>query len=134
MTAPALPGKYHAWVRLTPAATDGAAIQDFKDTVPTEGNERRDDRWGTLLTIPAVAEGEVSEGETVEEEIVEGEGEYTEGENAEGEGEPAEGEDTGPCGCGADASKSLDRVLGDWFLLILTFMILTAGAKSFDAS
>jgi|GEM_PF-1896321 len=126
VAAPVLPGKYHAWVRLTPASTDGAAVQDFKSAVPTEADERRDDRWGTTLTISAVGEGEGLEGETDEGEVTEGEGEYTEGESTEGEGEPAEGEDAGPCGCGADSSKSLDRLLGDWFLAAVALMALTA--------
>ena len=101
-------------------------MQDFKSAVPTEADERRDDRWGTTLTISAVGEGEGLEGETDEGEVTEGEGEYTEGESTEGEGEPAEGEDAGPCGCGADSSKSLDRLLGDWFLAAVALMALTA--------
>ena len=132
VTAPVLPGKYHVWVRLTPTGTDSVAILDFKNTVATNPDERRDDRGNTMLTVSPIEEGEGIEGEADEGEAAEGEGEYTEGENPEGEGESAEGEDSGPCGCRAPARKSLELMFGDWFLVGLAFTVLitTCGRRN----
>lgn len=72
---------------------------------------------------PVEGEGEMlPEGEG--EVPVEGEGEPT----LEGEGEPmveGEGEDD-TCGCCNSSSKSLDTLLGDWLMISLALMALTA--------
>ncbi len=76
---------------------------------------------------PVEGEGEiVTEGETIQE----GEGEVIEGEIVEGEGE-TEGEN-GTFGCCGSTGKSLspkdlfDRTLGDWLVIGMTLMALTA--------
>lgn len=123
VSAPSVPGKYTVWVRSTGTGSDSAAIQDFKVAVPLIPDKKRDDRWGDALTVAAEAEGE---GEAGEGEAGEGEGEAPgegEGEVIEGEGE---GEGTGPCGCGAPDSKSVKMLLGDWLLVGLALMALTA--------
>lgn len=144
LTAPAVPGTYHVWVRNTPTTNEATAIQDFKKAVPLTADEEHNARWDIALVVGTEGEleGEATEGEGEMpnegegETTLEGEGEaLPEGESLpEGEGErPAEGEgettlegegeeESGGC-FGTSSTKNL---LSDWFLIGLALATLAA--------
>ena len=63
--APSAAGTYAVWVRHSPGMGSAAAIQDFKDAVPTTADEVRDDTWDKpIIVVDAPGEGEPGEGET----------------------------------------------------------------------
>ena len=65
--APTVPGAYAVWVRMSPGVGSAAAIQDFKDAVPTTADEIRDDAWSTqIIVVDGPGEGEPGEGESMD--------------------------------------------------------------------
>ncbi|NLV45037.1 MAG: hypothetical protein GXY07_11120 [Candidatus Hydrogenedentes bacterium] len=155
ITAPSNTGTYNIWVRNTGTERDEDAIKDFKDAVPTNVDEKQNDKWDAPLLVKVeIIEGESIEGEPPEGERIEGEqaegevlvegesegeiqieGEVIiedEGEFSEGEGEPKCGSAVsaggGVFGCNKSmlAPEGVNRTLGDWLVIGMTLMALTA--------